>query len=154
MADVSLIDSALVLDPKPDPGPFEISVSAVAEADRPALKAQIHATENAAVTKWTTADGVTISIVSGPRYDADRRFVEVEIAAVDAKGNQLLVDNPYQFANPPLKVPDGTYRKIPSFVTGAPDLVVANTREDVQAAFQIMVTQAVMYVAAANSGKP
>jgi hypothetical protein len=136
---------------KPAPGPIEVSLGAMLPTAVLATKSERHATLNLGVKGWTTSEGVAIALAKPPRFDADRNWLEVELTAVNQGGAPLPLDNPYHFVNPPLKVPDGTWRK-ETLPTGE-EIAVMNTVEDVSAAFQAMVSDAVLHVARANGWK-
>lgn len=90
-----------------------------------------------------TRDDVNFQ-VTGFRVDETHGYFECQVRA-EKDGESLPLDNPYRFINPPIKVPDGTWRK--EWVTGGEVIDVENEHEDIEEALRTMVYDAVVRVA-------
>ena len=83
-----------------------------------------------------TYKGTQYEILSGPVVKGN--MLEVSVKAT--KGNkEILLDNPLQFVNPPIKVHDGTYRVEKD--NDGYDVERLNYKEDPQEAFKEIIHQ-------------
>lgn len=87
--------------------------------------------------------GIDIEVVEGPDLVGD--LVRVVVRAYKG-GQELPVDNPYYFRNPPVTVHDGTFEETTDPVTGR-SVRLPNLVEDVEAAFEEALVSAVVSVA-------
>lgn len=130
--------------PKPPAGPVEIALERMAPQARAAAKAAALSMVSRPQA-WTTEDGITILIEQGP-FLLENDLVGVIVSAT-GPGGQLPLDNPYLFANPPVKVSDETDR----IEEGKR---VENFREDLTEALKAIVSDAVRTVAKARGWRP
>lgn len=125
-------------------GPVERELARVTDRRaRGRLKAQRLVEASPSLSRPFQYQGVQITILDGPKLAGD--LVAVTVSA--RQGRTLLpVDNPYLFVNPPILVPDGTYREV---VDPATEQVyqVPNHKENLTAALQAMIGDAVLATA-------
>lgn len=131
--------------PKPEKGPLETAMDGKLPKERSRLKA--NALRDAAAMSFTL-DGVAVALRQPPNVDS-RGVLQV---VLDASGPGFAnvpkqypdgsLVQPFEFANPPVKVPDGTAR-IEKNQRGE-DVEVDNFAEDVDAVFQRVVVDAVL----------
>ena len=117
---------------KPEPGGIETELKTLSISDRPRTKAEkFHG-----FAGRFTLDAVDVNVLS---CAVDTRGVLV-VTVEDTFGFGPNVQ-PFEFVNPPVKVPDGSVR---IEATARGDVEVANMVEDVGAAFQRILLDAIL----------
>lgn len=120
----------------PPPGPIETALTGRTRTERMTTRTAEHMALPLA-RQGFALDGYVITITGAPRPFADGRGIEIDVSARDRRG-PLLVDNPYRFVNPPVKVGNATWRVLPDSTE------VENTEENPAGAFKRMVLDAVL----------
>jgi hypothetical protein len=129
---------ARVYAPAPAPGPIETSLAGKTSTQRATMKATAIRSAKGAGYSYTL-DGITITLTGAPVLVANGTGVSLTLSATSPTG-PLPLDNPYIFINPPVKVPNGTWR-----VVNGVDR--ENYKEDIVEALQRMVLDAVLLFA-------
>lgn len=129
-----------VYAPKPPAGPVERALGAAAPNRRAHLKAMALVVAAEKLPRTFAYGDLEITIVEGPTMAAEG-LLRVSVSATRA-GVPVHVDNPYLFLNPPVTVPDGTWRS-----EGDQDFT--NFREDATEALKAIIGQAVASVGGA-----
>lgn len=124
-------------DPPP-PGPIETALAGKTRLQRMLYRALQHQNLPTAGDDFIL-NGIQVQLTGNIRPFADGRGVEMDFRArVAATGALLPMDNPYRFVNPPVKVPNGTWR----IETDGAE--IENTEENVREAMKRMILDAVL----------
>ena len=140
-----------VYAPKPEPGPLARGL----RGDKYARSRMRAAAIGAVAPHSWTADGVDYELVAAPligRTPLGSGMVTLRVlASVNGVPVPLRGMHPFQFVNPPVKVPDGTWRTEPSPVDGAPQ-DVPNFAESPERALRQMVAEHVRVLLGTGRG--
>lgn len=139
MAELESRDTTRIIAPKPEPGPLSRSLTKATREERAALKAGALAER---APSAILRDGLEIVLLREPVVRPDGAL-EVWLEA-KRDGKPIAVDNPYLFVNPPVMVPDGTYRleDVEQFGKRV-QVEVENFHEDPDEALRIVLADAV-----------
>lgn len=142
---------------KPRKGPIGKAMDRIAkDEDKVKIKHQliVEAVSSDSPGAWEEG-GVRFVITDSPHL-TESGLVEVSLLAADIATQELLpgLDNPYQFQNPPINVPDGTWRKEMIQTTEDPESLeevdVPNFVEDPALALRSCITSVVINQARKN----
>ena len=123
---------------EPAPGPIETALAGKTPLECAILRATAHRNLPTAGDDFVL-DGYQVQLTGNIRPFADGRGIEMDFRArVAATGELLPMDNPYRFVNPPVKVPNGTWRVL------ADSTEVENTEENVRSAMKRIVLDAIL----------
>lgn len=118
--------------PQPSPGPIEQSLAGKTPSERARIKAEYLSSLKTGSYSFQR-NGIRFTLSN---WSYDNGVFSVHVTASDDNG-ALPTDNPYGFVNPPIKVPNGTFR-----VEDGQE--VENTEENPLEALKQMVYDAVV----------
>jgi hypothetical protein len=126
-------------DPPP-PGPIELSLVGKTPLERMIIRAQeLNKLQPGASF---ILDGIEVQLLAPIRMNDEGTGVQFRLRArVVTTGVFLPMDNPYRFLNPPVKIPNGTWRKV---ATDIGEVELENMEENPMAAMKRIVLDAVL----------